>query len=157
MKHILYTTNEGAQIFCLPGKKKQSKYDFIVKYQEPSKRERTPKHIHLIVEMYVKYAHNPQLAMKLRDYFLSIFDSIKPVTAYPPKLQIFDKRKIKGFEDLNKVGEFSAEFLMVATELILIQEKTNYPQGSLTRKLYADFGVKDRFAVISQATQTRFG
>lgn len=157
MKHLLYTTREGVQIFCYPGKKKQSQYDFIVKYQEPGKRERTPKHIHLIVEMYVKYAHNPQLTMRLRDYFLSIFDSIKPISSYPPKLQIFDKSKIGEFEDLNKVGEFSVEFLMAATELILIQEKTNYPQGSLTRKLYADFGVKDRFAVIGQATQTRFG
>lgn len=157
MKHLLYTTKEGVQIFCLLGKKTQSPYDFIVKYQEPSKRERTPKHIHLIVEMYVKYAHNPKLTMKLRDYFLSIFDTIKPVNSYPPKLQVFDKSKINEFEDLNKVGEFSVEFLMATTELILIQEKTNYPQGSLTRKLYADFGVKDRFAVISQATQTRFG
>jgi hypothetical protein len=157
MKHLLYTTTEGVQIFCLPGKKKESKYDFIIKYKEPNKRERTPKHIHLIVEMYVKYAHNPQLTMKLRDYFISIFDSIKPVNTYPPKLQVFNKNKIKEFADLNKVGEFSVEFLMVVTELILIQEKTNYPKGSLTRKLYTDFGIKDRFAVISQATQTRFG
>jgi hypothetical protein len=157
MKQLLYTTKEGVQIVCYPGKKKQSQYDFIVKYREPNKRERTPKHIHLIVEMYVKYAHNPELAMKLRDYFLSIFDSLQPIDYYPPKLQVFDKKKIEEFEDLNQVGEFSVEFLMVVTELILIQEKTNYPQGSLTRKLYSDFGEKDRFAVISQATQTRFG
>ena len=38
------------------------------------------------------------------------------------------KSMVKEFEDLNKVGEFSVEFLMVVTELILIQEKTNYPQ-----------------------------
>lgn len=37
----------------------------------------------------------------------------------------------------------------------MIQEKTNYPQGSLTQQLYADFGVKDRFSVINAATLKR--
>jgi hypothetical protein len=55
------------------------------------------------------------------------------------------------FTELDKVGEFSVEFLLVVTELIMIQEKTNYPQGSLTQKLYADFGIKDRFSVIQSA------
>jgi len=50
------------------------------------------------------------------------------------------------------VGEFTIEFLLVVTELIGIQEKTNYPEGSLTESLYRDFGVADRFSVIQKAT-----
>lgn len=45
--------------------------------------------------------------------------------------------------------------MLVVTELIMIQEKTNYPEGSLTRQLYEDFGVRDRFSVINSATLKR--
>lgn len=58
---------------------------------------------------------------------------------------------IESFKDLNRVGEFTVEFLLVVTELMAIQEKTNYPKGSLTESLYKDFAVKDRFSVIQKA------
>jgi hypothetical protein len=153
----IYTTSDGVEIFTSPGSKSQSPFDFIVKFKEPGKRTRTPKHIHLIVEMYVKYAHNPELTLRLRHYFLEVYERITPVDCYPPELQIFNPSKVDPFVDLNSVGEFSVEFMMVVTELVMIQEKTNYPEGSLTQKLYSDFGVKDRFAVISSASlQKRF-
>jgi hypothetical protein len=40
----------------------------------------------------------------------------------------------------------------VVIELIAIQEKTNYPSGTLTEELYKDLFVKDRFSVIQKAT-----
>jgi hypothetical protein len=58
---LVYTTKTNVQIGVYPGKKPESPYDFIVKFREPGKRERTPAHVHLIVEMYVKHAHNPSL------------------------------------------------------------------------------------------------
>lgn len=147
----IYTTKSGVEIVVLKGKKPQSEHDFIVKYREPGKRERTPKHIHLIVEMYVKHAFNPRLTLELRNHILGMFNKIKPIDYYPPKLQIFKKEDIERYKELDKVGEFSVEFILVASELIMIQEKTNYPQGSLTQKLYSDFGEKDRFSVIQSA------
>lgn len=45
--------------------------------------------------------------------------------------------------------------MLVVTELMAIQEKTNYPEGSLTESLYRDFGVKDRFSVIQKAVLKR--
>jgi hypothetical protein len=59
---------------------------------------------------------------------------------------------VEKFKKLNKVGEFSVEFLLVVIELIAIQEKTNYPMGTLTEELYKDLFVKDRFSVIQKAT-----
>jgi hypothetical protein len=47
------------------------------------------------------------------------------------------------------------KLLLVVTELLAIQEKTNYPLGSLTESLYKDFGVKDRFSVIQKAVLKR--
>jgi hypothetical protein len=152
-EHHIRTTAKGVQIYVLRGKKSESPHDFIVKYREPGKRSRTPKHIHPIVEMYVKHAHDPQLTLRLRDHMLGVFNKVQPVTQFPPKLQVFTSADSVPFASLDAVGEFPVEFLMIVTELLFIQEKTNYPAGSLTQKLYAAFGVKDRFAVVSAATQ----
>jgi len=147
----IYTTQSGVEIFVEKGKKAQSPYDFRVRFREPGKRERTPTHVHLIVEMYVKNAFNPKLTLELKNHILDVFSKIQPINYYPPHLQIFKTEHVEPFVDLDKVGEFSVEFMLVTTELIMIQEKTNYPRGSLTQRLYSDFGVKDRFSVIQSA------
>jgi len=154
---LVYTTKTNVQIGVYPGRKPESPYDFIVKFREPNKRERTPAHVHLIVEMYVKHAHNPLLTLKLKDHILEMLRQIKPVNSFPPAIQFFKPEHIEQFKDLDNVGEFSVEFLLVTTELMAIQEKTNYPKGSLTESLYEDFGTKDRFSVIQKAVLKRLG
>ena len=63
-----------------------------------------------------------------------------------------DKRRWRRWNIfLDKVGEFTVEFLLVAIELVAIQEKTNYPTGTLTKSLYEGFGVKDRFQIIQKS------
>ena len=79
---LVYTTRENVRIEVYPGRKRQSTYDFIVKFREPNKRERTPAHIHLIVEMYVKRAYNPSLTLELKDHILKMLSQIKPVTSF---------------------------------------------------------------------------
>ena len=152
---LVYTTKANVQVGVYPGRKPESPYDFIVKFREPNKRERTPAHVHLIVEMYVKYAHNPSLTLKLKDHILTMLSQTKPIDSFPPTLQFFKPEHIEPFKDLDKVGEFTVEFLLIVTELMAIQEKTNYPQGSLTESLYKAFGVKDRFSVIQKAVLKR--
>ncbi|NWF77646.1 MAG: hypothetical protein HXY36_03525 [Chloroflexi bacterium] len=152
---LVYTTKANVQIGVYPGRKPESPYDFIVKFKEPDKRERTPAHVHLIVEMYVKHAYNPSLTLKMKDHILVMLSHIKPINSFPPTFQFFKPEHIEPFRDLDKVGEFTTEFLLVVTELMAIQEKTNYPEGSLTESLYKDFGVKDRFSVIQKAVLKR--
>ena len=152
---LVYTTKDNVQIGVYPGKKPESPYDFIVKFREPNKRERTPAHVHLIVEMYVKHAYNASLTLKLRDQILKMLSQIKPINSFPPNLQFFQLEHTEPFKELDKIGEFPVEFLLVVTELMAIQEKTNYPTGSLTENLYKDFGVKDRFQVIQKAVLKR--
>ncbi|RKX51741.1 MAG: hypothetical protein DRP50_08390 [Thermotoga sp.] len=152
---LVYITKRNVEIIVYPGKKPESPYDFIVKFKEPKKRERTPKHVHLIIEMYVKHAYNPSLTLRLRDHILEMFKHIKPINYFPPKLQYFKPEHVEPFKELDRVGEFSVEFILVVTELMAIQEKTNYPQGSLTESVYSDFGVKDRFSVIQKALLKR--
>ncbi len=152
---LVYTTKTNVQIGVYPGRKPESPYDFIVKFREPNKRERTPAHVHLIVEMYVKHAHNPSLTLQLKEHILTMLHEINPISSFPPNLQFFRQEHVEPFKELDRVGEFTVEFLLVVTELMAIQEKTNYPEGSLTESLYKDFGVKDRFSVIQKAVLKR--
>jgi len=55
---------------------------------------------------------------------------------FPPSLQFFKPEHCKPFIGLDNIGEFSIEFLLVAIELVAIQEKTNYPNGTVTENLY---------------------
>ncbi|PKP57458.1 hypothetical protein CVT91_10595 [Candidatus Atribacteria bacterium HGW-Atribacteria-1] len=148
---LVYTTSESVRFEVYPGSKQQSPYDFIVKFREPGKRERTPAHVHLIVEMYVKHAYNPSSTLKLKEHILTMLSQIRPVNSFPPALQFFKPEHVEPFKGLDKVGEFTVEFLLIAIELVAIQEKTNYPTGTVTENLYKNFGVKDRFSVIQGA------
>jgi len=153
--HHVHTTADGVEIFVEQGKK--SDQDFIVKFMGPHGRPRTPRHIHLIVELYVKHAHNPVLTLLLRDHLVHLLDQCQPIVAYPPALHIFNPGQLPQFADLNAVGEFSAEFVLISAELLFIQEKTNYPEGKLTKQIYTEFGVKDRYSVIGKAVRTVYG
>ncbi len=92
--------------------------------------------------------------MELRDYIIEVLSEVNPIDYFPPKFQVFTADKARIFEKLNDVGEYSVEFLLAISELLSIQEKTNYPDGSLTEKLYKAFGGKDRFTVIHMASWT---
>jgi len=149
--HPIWETQKGVLIGVRCGTKPESEHDFVVMFREPKKRWRTPRHIHLIVELYVKEAYNPQLTYALRDHLIYVFNQIQPITSFPPMLQVYQPGDEQKFASLDAVGEFSVEFLLVVSELIFIQEKTNYPGGSLTKELYEDFGRRDRFSVIHKA------
>jgi len=138
VKHLqvddcIYTTEKGVRINVYPGKKKESPHDFQVKFQEPGKKERTPAHVHIIVEMYVKHAYNPNLTLKLKEHILQMMQQIKPANSFPPHLQFFKPQHVDPFRELDRVGEFTVEFLPVVIELLAIQEKTNYPRDCLPK------------------------
>ncbi|MEM4066525.1 MAG: hypothetical protein QXV17_06675 [Candidatus Micrarchaeaceae archaeon] len=102
---LVYTTRANVQIGVYHGNK--SDHDFIVKFREPNKRERTPAHVHLIVEMYVKHAYNSLLTLKLKEHILTMFNQIKPVDSFPPSLQFFKPEHIDPYKELDNVGEFT--------------------------------------------------
>lgn len=117
---LIYKTERDVEIRVYPGSKSQSPYDFIVRYKEPNKRERTPAHVHLIVEMYVKHAYNPSLTLELKKHILEMFKNIGPANSFPPTLQFFKPEHVEPFKELDKVGEYTVEFLLVVIELIAI-------------------------------------
>lgn len=151
-ERMVYVTKNGTRILVSKGRK--SPLDFKVRYQEPGKHVRTPKHIHLIIDLYMKKTGNKELTMKLVDHIINnIILKVKPAESFPPKLQIFSPEHVSKFEELDKYGEYPVEFLLVITELIMIQEKTNYPGGVMNLKLFRSFRKEDDiFSVVSAAT-----
>ncbi len=150
--HPIYTTGSGTVIYVCKGGKSQ--HNFKVRYQEPGKRVRTPKHIHLIIDLYMKRTGNKPLTMQLVGHIIDeIILKVNPSTSNPPGLQIFSPSQVAKFQALDAYGEYSVEFLLVVTELIMIQEKTNYPNGVMNLNLFRLFRDEaDIFSVVSAAT-----
>jgi hypothetical protein len=150
--HPIYTTANGVIVYVSKGGK--SLYNFKVQYQEPGKRIRTPKHIHLIIDLYMKRTGNKFLTMQLVDHIIDrIILTVRPSNSNPPVLQVFSPAHVGQFSALDAYGEYSVEFLLVITELIMIQEKTNYPQGVMNLNLFRLFRDEaDIFSVVSAAT-----
>lgn len=150
--NIIYETENNTLIGVIKGGK--SLYNFKVRYKEKNKQWRTPKHIHIIIDLYMKLVGNEELTMRLVDHFINnVVKKIKPSQKYPPDLQIFKIEHVLEFSDLNRYGEYPVDFLLVTNELIQIQEKTNYPDGKLNLNLLELFRKKaDIFSVVSAAT-----
>lgn len=150
--HPIYTTSNGVIVYVSKGGK--SPYNFKVQYREPGKKLRTPKHIHLIIDLYMKRMGNRHLTLQLVDHIINeIILRVSPSNSNPPVLQIFSPQHVDMFRALDAYGEYSVEFLLVITELIMIQEKTNYPQGVMNLNLFRLFRDEaDIFSVVSAAT-----
>ncbi len=151
---MIHTTKKGVEVLVSKGSKKESPYDFMVHYKEPNKRRRTPRHIHIVIDLYMKLRENEELTLTLIDHIIDIIKKVKPITEYPPKLQLFKTEDVKKFEGLNGYGEYTLDFILPVVELIMIQEKTNYPTGTMNLKVFEKFGHthSDIFSVVSAAT-----
>jgi len=102
----------------------------------------------------MKKVGNRDLTMQLVDHLIEdIILKVQPSTTNPPILQVFSPYHIHQFQALDAYGEYPVEFLLVVGELIIIQEKTNYPSGTMTRNLFRSFREeRDIFTVVSTAT-----
>jgi hypothetical protein len=150
MEHEIITIND-TKVGVDKGIK--SIYDFKVKYRQPGKHERTPKHIHLIVDLCMKRTGNEGLTLKFMRRLLSILKGVQPETQFPPTLQFYRRNNGRWYRELNEFGEYPVDFLMVIFELIMIQEKTNYPDGILNRRVFESFiRGDDIYKVVTTAT-----
>lgn len=155
----IHTTAEGVSVFVTPGNKKpreQFPHDFLVSYRRPVRgaRARTPKHIHIIVDLYRKRDRQQRLTNRLVDHIINeIIGRVAPVSELPQALQVFRPEQIQQFARLNGIGDYSPEFLLVVVELLMIQERTNYSDGDSSLNLFQKFrDGGDIFSVVGAAT-----
>jgi len=152
----LIATVRGYEIYVDKGSK--SINDFIVRYKQPGKRIRTPKHIHLAVDLCMKKTGDPRRMRKLLEDMKTVVESLRPSRSFPPRFQIYTPELARKHRALNSYGEYPVEFLLAIFELIAIQEKTNYPEGVASKefvdKLLSD---SDIFSIVSGATWVNRG
>jgi hypothetical protein len=116
---LIYRTANDVAIYVVPSSK--SRHGFIIKYREVGKELRTLKRVHLVVDLFAKRTGNHALTNQLVDHIINnIILQISPTPTYPPALQVFNPVNMERFDELSRYGEYSIEFLLVITELIMI-------------------------------------
>ena len=153
---VLHVTKDDVEIAVSPGVKSQ--FDFRVSYRDRrlSNRFRTPRHVHWVIDLYLKREHEPRLVARFLEHLLGMTKRVEPLTSWPPGFQFFSGSGASRFASLDPYGEYSTEFLLAVIELIMIQERTNYPNGTMNARLLRSFlEGDDIFAVVSTATTNR--
>lgn len=152
MTDAFFTCSDGTQVFVSQGTK--SPYDFIVRYRSPGKRVRTPKHIHIIIDLLIKREHEPALTEEfVRHIVDGILPKLDPISELPPKLIVFGSDQMEKYAKLDAFGDYKTDFLLVVIELLMLQEVTNYPAGTLNRTLFSNFlSGADIFTIVGTAT-----
>ena len=136
------------RIAIYKGKKKESLFDFIVKYRElfddKWSRIRTPKHTHWIVDILIKRSHNREETENFVEKLHELWESIRPLNSQDElnnvlnKLSEIDIPAIKLTQGLHHI-----EFLYKTIYLLMIQEKTNYPKGTITSGILKNLEKKE--------------
>src|SRR3989338_4353958 len=89
-------------------------HDILIKYQEQGKRLRTPKHIHWVIDLLIKKEHDKELTLKFMKYLRDMYDKVDGFKSAEERSHFEFKEtttaKLKPVEELNKYGEYKAEF-----------------------------------------------
>lgn len=155
---LIFRSGSYADVLVSKGGK-PAPADFLVHYRRLARgaRIRTPKHIHLIVDLFAKRIANAnQTEQLVRNHLKFIRDSY-PAARFPPvdpeRFHVRVQREAAGFAALDGIGEFPVDFLIGVLMLVQIQEKTNYPAGTVSEELYNDFlAGDDIFSLVGTAT-----
>jgi len=135
-------------------------HDILIKYQEDGKRVRTPKHIHWVIDILIKKEHNKDLTMKFLKYLRDMYDRVEGFKSKEDRVRCELKEttpeKLKQFDELNKYGEYSVEFIGHLIELMIKMEKNMPPEkpARVFKELMDSMLREDEiFVIVSKATQ----
>lgn len=154
----LFEPKVGPALYVERGSKKTSKYDFRVRYWNPATRRlRTPKHIHVVVDLFAKSASKPRATRAFINRILKLIPRLRPAKSFPPvtreDLRTWVGRHSSASHGLRGAGEYSPDFLLALVYLLMLQERTNYPHGTLNVNLFESLrDGSDIFDVVTVAT-----
>lgn len=153
-----FNLNDGRKIGVFQGfRGEKPELDIIIKYQEKGKQVRTPAHLHWAIDLLIKKEHSKQLTKEFVKYLLDIWNRVQPFKSKQEQqrceLKFTNPKNLTKFEELNKYGEYSVEFIGHILELIMIQEKTGSAKAHMFKGvLEAIYNDKDIFSIVSQAS-----
>ena len=135
-------------------------HDILIKYQEPSKRLRTPKHIHWVIDLLIKKEHNKKLTLDFMKYLRNMYERVEGFKSKEDRarceLKETTDEKLKPFVELNNYGEYKVDFIGHLIELMIKMEKNTPPEkpARVFRELMeAMIQEREIFIVVSKATQ----
>ena len=155
-----FPLKDGTIIGIFQGSKgKNSDLDIVVKYKDKYTKSvvRTPKHIHWVIDLLIKKEHNEKLTLEFINYLFEMYDRITPFKTKEEQqkceLKFTNPENLKKFEELNKYGQYSVEFIGHVIELLSIEEKTGFDGAFMFKGvLKALKEKKDIFSIVSSAT-----
>ena len=126
-----------------------SEYDILIKYLTPSKKRlRTPKHIHWVADLLMKRQGNKILTTKYLENIKESWENVAPLISTEFEgikemvERIMSMDYYSEYEELNNYGEYKIDFLTLAIEILMVQEKTNrrdaFMFGRIINKLLED-------------------
>jgi hypothetical protein len=146
-----------------------SEYDILLKYRQKDStqksgwsRIRTPKHVHLAVDILLKMQSNELETKRFLDFLILSWDkTIKPIKTEEDRKSLLDVNTLLNevnlealnYESLAEKGEYSVKFLILIAKLLMIQEKTNMETAFMFKQLLDVLKVgQDIFKIVSIAT-----
>ncbi len=148
-----------------------SEFDLLIKYRQKDNttksgwsRLRTPKHIHWAVDILIKMNMEEGKTKDLIKFLINYWDKkVKPINTSVEqsnllKNKIIDEtnKEALSYSELENKGEYSVKFLILMAKLLMFQEKTNYHQAYMFKKLLESLEHgKDIFKIVSVATHNR--
>ena len=137
-------------------------HDILIKYREPKKRISTPKHIHWVIDLLIKKEHNKELTLKFMKYLREMYDKVEAFKSKEDRqgceLKETTRERLNEFEELNRYGEYTVEFIGHLIELMIKMEKNTPPEkpARVFKELMdALLSEKEIFVIVSKATQIR--
>ena len=130
-----YECDDGTEIWTESGNK--GELDFKTRCKSPGGRQRTPSHSNYLTDLLIKREHNREVTNSLVSELLYMAENVEQSESNDPDFQF--QPDYSTFSELDDFGEFTAEFILVSYELIIIQEKNNYPNGELSVKWLRGF------------------
>ena len=139
--------------------------DILIRYRQRLKNGRwsnirTPKHIHWTVDILIKMFQEEYLTKQFIDELMKIWRrEIYSLTQEErDKLELmellnYDKETLERFKELSSYGEYNVKFLLLLAKLLMLQEKSNYPEGHLFQTLLRKLKEGDDiFSILQTAT-----
>ncbi|MBU3896611.1 MAG: hypothetical protein KJ697_01615 [Nanoarchaeota archaeon] len=159
-----FTLTDGTIIGIFQGNRgEKPDLDILIKYRSPNaKRDRTPKHIHWVIDILIKKQYDKKLTLEFVKYLRDMWELVEPFRTKEEqqhcKLTQTSVDKLKKFDALNKHGEYGVEFIGHLIELMMRMEKTGLGRAFMFKDvLDAILQEKDIFSIVAKATHGRNG